>query len=316
MHTVWSLISQTFNEWMEDKAQRLGAALAYYAAFSMAPLLIIVVAVVDFVYQEDSLGRVQSQIAILVGSNAAEALVATVRVAQSAAGGVTATVISVITLLAGATGMFAALQDAMNTIWEVTPKPRQIWADILRTRLLSFALVLAICFILLVSLIISAALAAVSAHFRTMLPLAATIWPLIDMSVSFLITTILFAAIYKILPDVDIAWRDVWIGAAATAALFAIGNLGIGMYLGRSSFSSAYGAAGSLLVLLAWVYYSSQILFLGAEFTQVYVSRYGMRLRPARGAMFLSEQARIREGMPHTETIEEAFKKKDSEHAA
>jgi len=317
MRTAWSLISQTFKEWMEDKAQRLGAALAYYAAFSMAPLLIIVVAVVSFFYHDDSLGRVQSQIALILGSNAAEALVATIRGAKSADGGVTATIISVLTLVIGATGVFASLQDAMNTIWEVTPKPRQIWADILRTRVLSFALVLAICFLLLVSLVISAALAAISAYFKSIFPLTATVWPVVDVGVSFLIITILFAAIYKILPDVDIAWRDVWIGAAATAALFAVGKLGIGMYLGRSNFSSAYGAAGSFLVLLAWVYYSSQILFLGAEFTQVYATRYGRALRPARAAVFLSEVARIHQGIPHWKTIEEAFKKKeDSGRAA
>jgi membrane protein len=316
MHTVWSLISQTFNEWMEDKAQRLGAALAYYAAFSIAPLLIIIVAIVDLFYRGDTLGRVQSQIAMVIGSNAAETLVATIRGARSSGGGVTATVISIISLIVGATGVFASLQDAMNTIWEVTPKPRQIWADVLRTRLLSFALVLAICFLLLVSLVISAALAAITAYFRTVIPLTSTIWPFIDMGGSFLITTILFATIYKILPDVDISWRDVWIGAAATAALFAVGKLGIGMYLGRSTFSSAYGAAGSLLVLLAWVYYSSQILLLGAEFTQVYATRYGMALRPARGAVFLTEEARLHQGIPHVKTIEEALKKKDSRSAA
>jgi len=180
MRTAWSLISQTFKEWMEDKAQRLGAALAYYAAFSMAPLLIIVVAVVSFFYHDDSLGRVQSQIALILGSNAAEALVATIRGAKSADGGVTATIISVLTLVIGATGVFASLQDAMNTIWEVTPKPRQIWADILRTRVLSFALVLAICFLLLVSLVISAALAAISAYFKSIFPLTATVWPVVS----------------------------------------------------------------------------------------------------------------------------------------
>jgi membrane protein len=309
MGIVWSLISQTFNEWVEDKAQRLGAALAYYSAFSIAPLLLIVVSIVSFFYKGDTLEQVQQQIAIIAGANAAEALVATVRGIKSQGGSITATVISVITLLIGATGVFAALQDAMDTIWEVTPKPRRVWIEILRMRFLSFALVVAIGFLLLVSLIISAALAAISGYFQNLLPITGPFWPIVDFAVSFGITTLLFAMIFKILPDVYIEWSDVWIGAAATAALFAVGKIAIGFYLGRSSFSSAYGAAGSLLVLLAWVYYSSQILFLGAEFTQVYANRYGKRLRPSKGAMFLTERARINQGIPHYRTIEDAAKK-------
>jgi membrane protein len=316
MHTVSHLISETFNEWLEDKAQRLGAALAYYAAFSMAPLLIIVVAVVDFFYKGTSLAYIQSQIATMIGSNAAEAVVATIKGARAAGGGFAATIISIVTLILGATGVFTSLQDAMNTIWEVVPRPRSFWEDTLRSRVISFALVIAICFLLLVSLVLSAALAAISAYFKTALPVVSTVWPVVDISVSFVITTLLFASIYKILPDVDIAWSDVWIGAAVTAALFAIGKLGIGLYLGRSSFSSAYGAAGTFLVLLAWVYYSSQILFLGAEFTKVYANHYGTQFRPSRGAVLLSEGARIHQGIPHFKTIEEALKKDDSERAA
>lgn len=316
MVSVSRLISETFNEWVEDKAQRLGAALAYYAAFSMAPLLIIVVAVVDFLYKGTSLTYIQNQIATMIGSNAAEAVVATIRGARSSDGGFTATVIGILTLLLGATGVFTSLQDAMNTIWEVTPKPRSFWADMARSRALSFALVVAICFLLLVSLVLSAVLAAVSAYLKGMLPVLSAFWPVVDIAVSFAITTLLFASIYKILPDVEIAWSDVWIGAAVTATLFSLGKLGIGLYLGRSSFSSAYGAAGSLLVLLAWVYYSSQILFLGAEFTKVYANYYGTQFRPSRGAILLSEEARIHQGIPHFKTIQEAIKKDDSRKAA
>jgi membrane protein len=309
MRIVLSLIAQTFNEWSEDKAERLGAALAYYAAFSIAPLLIIVVSVVGFFYTGDTLGQIQRQIAMVAGENAAEVIVATVRGIKASGGSVTATVISIITLLIGATGVFTALQDAMNTIWEVTPKPRRLWSEILRTRFLSFALVLAISFLLLVSLVISAALAAVSQYFQTLLPMSGAFWPFLDFAVSFVTTTLLFAMIYKILPDVHIHWSDVWIGAAATATLFALGKIAIGFYLGRGTFASAYGAAGSLLVMLAWVYYSSQILFLGAEFTQVYANRYGKRLRPSRGATFLSEEARIHQGIPHTDTIQKASRR-------
>ena len=275
MNTAWSLISQTFKEWMDDRADRLGAALAYYAAFSIAPMLIIIVAIVGFFYSGDTLGQVRQQIARMAGDNAADVIVAAIRGIKSARGGGTATVISLITLFLGATGMFTQLQDAMNIIWGVEPRPGRFWVDIVRMRIVSFAMVLAIGFLLLASLVISAVLAAVSAYFETLFPLTASIWTIVDFAVSFAITTMLFAMIFKILPDVRIAWSDVWIGAGATAVLFTIGKIGIGLYLGRSSLGSAYGAAGSLLVLLAWVYYSSQILFLGAEFTQVYANQYG-----------------------------------------
>lgn len=310
MRQFGALLSETFNEWLEDKAQRLGAALAYYAAFSIAPLLVLLVSVAGYFYKEDTLSHVQSQIALMAGSNAAEAIVATMRGVNNTAGGVAPTILSIVTLLLGATGMFGQLQDAMNTIWGVTPKPRRFWADILRTRLLAFMMVVAICFLLLVSLAMTTALAVVSKYFQELLPFTAALWPLVDIGVSFVLTTLLFAAIFKILPDVDIAWTDVWLGAAATAVLFAVGKYGIGLYLGRSSFESAYGAAGSLLVLLVWVYYSSQILFFGAELTWVYAKHYHRRLRPARGAVFLTETARINQGIPHNEVVDEAFKKK------
>lgn len=311
MHTLWALLTETFNKWLEDKAQRLGAALAYYAAFSIAPLLVLLVSIAGFFYKDDALPRIQSQIATMAGDSAAEAIVATLRSVRSDRGGFIPTVLSFLTLIIGASGMFGQLQDAMNTIWGVTPKPRQFWSDVLRTRLLSFSMVLAICFLLLVSLALSAFLANASAYFKELLPFTAGVWPLIDFALSFGVTTMLFAAIFKILPDVGIAWSDVWLGAAATAALFALGKIGIGLYLGRSSFTSAYGAAGSMLVMLAWVYYSSQILFFGAEFTWVYAKHYKHRLVPARGAIFLTEEMRIRQGIPHAETVEKAFKERN-----
>ena len=308
MRTFWALVSEAFNEWLEDKAQRLGAAFAYYAAFSIAPLFLLLVALVGLFYKGDSLQQVQTQITVLAGENAAEAIVAIIRGVRSSPASGAATVVSVITLLIGATGMFAQLQDAMNTIWEVTPKPRRFWMDILRTRLLSFAMILAIGALILASVFLSVFLAAASRYFQDMLPMSGRIWPLVDFGVSFAITTMLFAAIFKILPDIYIAWRDVWLGAAVTAVLFAVGKIAIGLYLGRSSFASAYGAAGSFLVLLAWVYYSSQVFFFGAEFTQVYTTRHGHRFRPARGAQFLSDEMRIHQGIPHSKMIEETFK--------
>jgi len=312
MHQLAVLFSETLNRWLEDKAQRLGAALAFYAAFSLAPLLVLLVSVTSFLYRGDTLDRVQSQVAMIAGSNAAEAIVAMIRGAKDTSGGMIATILGFSILILGATGMFGQLQDAMNTIWEVTPKPRQIWLDILRTRLLSFFMVVAICILVIVSLAATTALAAISKYFEGLLPFTASLWPLVDFGFSFVLTTLLFAAIFKILPDVDIAWRDVWLGASATAALFSIGKIAIGFYLGRTSFSSAYGAAGSLLGLLAWVYYSSQILFFGAELTCVYTKHYKHRLRPSRGAVFLTEASRIHQGIPHNEVVREAYKDKRS----
>jgi len=275
--TAWSLVSQTLKEWMHDRAELHGAALAYYAAFSIAPLLVIIVSIINFVYRADQLPQVERQIALVMGNDAAVAIVATMRGIHAQGGSTTATVISIVTLLVGATGLFTALQEAINTIWNVPPRPGRLWTEVVRTRFLSFVLVIAICILLLASLLISTALAAISAFFEALFPITAAVWPVVDFSVSFAITTVLFAMIFKILPDAHVLWSDVWIGAAVTAALFAVGKIVIGLYLGRSAFVSAYGAAGSLAVLLAWVYYSSQILFLGAEFTQVYTNHRHLR---------------------------------------
>jgi len=309
LRTFWALVSETFNEWLEDKAPRLGAALAYYAAFSISPLLILLVAFAGVFVKGDTLSQVEGEIAVIAGDNAAEAIGAIIRGAHESPASSAATILGVITLIIGATGVFGQLQDAMNTIWEVTPKPRRVWMDILRTRLLSFALVVAIGVVIVASLILSAFLAAASKYFQEALPITGPVWPVADFALSFGTTTLLFAMMFKILPDVDIEWRDVWLGAAVTAALFAVGKIGIGLYLGRSSFKSAYGAAGSFLALLAWVYYSSQILFFGAEFTQVYTMRHGHRFRPARGARFMSEEMRAHQGIPHSTVVEEAFRK-------
>ncbi len=304
-----SLLSETLNKWLEDKAQRLGAALAYYAAFSIAPLLIFLIAVAGIFFEDQSMELVQAQLEQVLGESAAGAITALIQnVNSNPTSGIVATSLAVLTLILGATGVFGQLQDAMNTIWEVTPKPRRLWADVLRTRILSFTLILAICILLLASVVASAALAWASGYVQDLLPFTAGLWPVVDLAFSIAVTTVLFALIFKIMPDVHVAWNDVWLGAAATAVLFATGKIAIAFYLGRSSFTSVYGAAGSLLVLLAWVYYSAQILFFGAEFTWVYAHRKGRRFRPARGAHFLSEAQRIHEGIPHTETVQTAFK--------
>ncbi len=205
-------------------------------------------------------------------------------------GGVIATIIGVVTILFGATGVFVQLQSALNRIWNVEPKPGAgIWSFV-RTRLISFGMILGIGFLLLVSLVLSAAVSAVGTWATGLLPGSETLVNILTFAVSFVLTTLLFAMIYKVLPDVEIGWRDVWIGAGVTAFLFTVGKSLIGLYLAKSSVASTYGAAGSLVVLLLWVYYSSQILFLGAEFTQVYATRYGSRIRPSKHAVPVVEK--------------------------
>jgi membrane protein len=304
--TAWELITATFNEWMEDKAQRLGAALAYYAAFSLAPLLVIAVWVAGQIFRNSPPDRIYAQISAVMGANAADAILASMEALQHASGGGWATVLSIIALILGATAVFGSLQDAMNTVWEVTPKPRNFVVDMLRTRLISFLMVLCFCFLLIASVIASAVLAIATKHFETQFPGLTMLWKIADQCVSFVLTAVVFATLYKVLPDVRLHWRDVSIGAAATAVLFTLGRIPLGMYLKHSGLSSVYGAAGSIMVLLAWVYYSAQILFLGAEFTQVYANRYGWRIQPARGAVFVGEAKRVHEGIPHANSVNEA----------
>jgi membrane protein len=215
-----------------------------------------------------------------LGPQAAEAIQGMLQSAGKTGAGIVATAVGVGTLLLGASGAFAQLQDALNTIWEVKPKAGRGVRGMLRDRFLSFSLVLAIGFLLLVSLVLSAALAAVGKYLAGILPVSSALMQGLNFALSFAVTTFLFALIFKVLPDVRIRWRDVWIGAAVTALLFSVGRFLIGLYLGRSSVSSAYGAAGSLVVLLVWIYYSAQILLLGAEFTQVYASKFGNGMTP------------------------------------
>jgi membrane protein len=310
MHLAWELLVATFNEWLEDKAQRLGAAFAYYAVFSIAPLLVIAVYVARLIYADDSAAQIHAQIAAVMGQNGATVVVAAMQGLQMhEGGGGIATAISLILLLLGATAAFGSLQDAMNTIWEVTPKARPFLVDLVRTRLISFLMVLCFCLLLIVSLAASAALAVVAKFFEAQYPVTTMIWKFADYGLSFVLMTIVFATLYKVLPDVRISWSDVSIGAAATAVLFILGRIPLSLYLESNALSSPYGAAGSVLVLLAWVYYSAQILFFGAEFTQVYANRFGRRVGTSRGAVFLSEASRIQQGIPHTQAIEESIKK-------
>ena len=271
LKVICQLLSATYTKWTEDHAQGLGAALAFYAVFSLAPLLLIVIAIVGGVFgQEAAQGQIIGQIQGLVGEESANAIQRMIEEARKPAAGIIATVLAMVMLLLGATGVFAQLQEALNTIWRVEAKPGEgIW-KILKDRFVSLMAVLGTGFLLLISLIISAGLSAVGTTLGQFLPVPGFLMQTINFFVSFAIVTFLFAMIYKLLPDISIQWRDVWIGAIITSLLFTIGKFLIGVYLGKSDVGIAYGAAGSLVVILFWVYYASQIFLFGAEFTAVY----------------------------------------------
>jgi membrane protein len=296
--TGFGVVKQTFADWSEDKAPRLGAALAYYTIFSIAPLLLIVIAVAGLspLGRDAAQGEIMGQIEGMVGGKGAEMIQTMLEAANKPREGMIATVVGIATLLFGATGVFIQLQDALNTIWEVKPKPgRGIWGFI-RYRLLSLAMVFGIGFLLLVSLVVSAGLAATGKWFEGAMPGGEEVWHAINFFVSFAVIAAVFTLMFKYLPDVKVAWKDVWLGGVLTALLFTVGKYALGFYLGRSSVSSAYGAAGSLLVVLLWVYYSAQILFLGAEFTQVWANRFGKKLEPAENAMWAPGQKAAQAG--------------------
>ena len=283
--TIWSILKETYKEWSDDGASHLAAALSYYTALSIAPLLVIVILAVGLILgnQQNARTEILNQIQNVMGTQGAEFIKAAIDNAKRPSTATLAGLLSLATLLWGSTNLFNELQTSLNTIWDVKLKPGLgIWAT-LKERFLSFLLVLGTGFLLLVSLILSAALSLVATYFNRLLPGGEWIWQLINLVVSFGVITLLFGLIYKILPDAEINWHDIWLGAAVTALLFTIGKYLLGLYLANAG--SAYGAAGSLVVFLIWVYYSAQILFLGAEFTQVYANRYGTGVRPAANAV-------------------------------
>ena len=294
------MIRQSFKEWSEDKASRLAASLAYYTIFSIPPLLIIVLAITGQVF-DDAQARITAEINSFIGETGGEAIVAILENASKPADTWIATIVSIITLFLGASGVFGQLQDALNTVWEVKADPNRGFLETIKDRFFSFTMVLGVGFLLLVSLIVSASLAALNELVQGYVPGAVIVAEIINFVVSFTTITLLFALIYKVIPDVTIDWQDVWIGAVVTAALFTLGKWGITLYLSRSAPASSYGAAGSLIIILLWVYYSAQILFLGAEFTQVYANRYGSHLVPERGAVPISEAEREQQGMTRKE---------------
>jgi membrane protein len=280
---AFSLLKQTFQEWLEDKAPQLGAALAYYTVFSLAPLILILLAIVGVVFRDDPAGawdKITQQMSYFLDPSAVQLVQDIARKASQPGKSTLATMIGIALALFGASGVFGQLQDALNTIWGVKAKPgRGIWG-FLRARFLSFAMVAGICFLLLVSMALEAVLKAFSQYVQSVLPGGLVVALTVYLVFDFAVVVLLFAMIFKFLPDVKIQWRDVWIGAIMTAILFGLGKWLLGFYLGSGAAGSAYGAASSLITVLLWVYYSSQILLFGAEFTQVYAARVGRDLMP------------------------------------
>jgi len=285
---AFSQLKQTFQEWLQDKAPQLGAALAYYTVFSLAPLVLVLLAIIGVVFRDDPAGawdKVTQQMSYFLDQSAVQVVQNIAQQASQPRKSTLATIIGIALALFGASGVFGQLQDALNTIWGVKAAPtRGLWR-FLRSRFLSFAMVGGICFLLLVSLAIEALLKGFSHYVESALPGGLIVALGVYLVFDFAVVVLLFAMIFKFLPDVKIQWRDVWIGAVITAILFGIGKWLLAFYLGSSAAGSAYGAASSLITLLLWVYYSSQILLFGAEFTQVYAARAGRAFEPTEYAV-------------------------------
>ena len=273
---TWKLVKEAASSWIDDYAPSMGAALAYYTVFSIAPLLLIVISVAGLAFGEQAArGEIVGQLQGLMGVEAARAVESLLESVSEPSKGITATVISFGVLLIGATTVFGELQNALDRIWRAPTHEQSGWWGLLRARVLSFGMILGVAFLLMASLVISAALAALSKWWSPIFGGWEVLAQIVNFVVSFAIVAAVFAMIYKVMPRVDVKWRDVWIGAIVTALLFTLGKYLIGLYIGRSSITSGFGAAGSLVVLLVWVYYSAQIFLMGAEFTWVYAHHFG-----------------------------------------
>lgn len=281
------LLKDTFNQWNEREPFSNSIIIAYYTIFSLPGLLVIIINVAAYFYDEkDVTSRITGEIQSMIGGNTAEDVGGIIEKANETKGTVLSSILGIATLLFGATGVFYQLQQILNKMWEVKPKPKQKILKLIRDRIFSFGLILAVGFLLLVSLVLSAGLSALSDWVAGNLSKSLiVIFTVLDILFSFGIVTILFASIYKFLPDAKISWRDVWIGALLTSALFVIAKFGLGVYFGQSDPASTYGAAGSIILIMLWVSYAGMILLFGAEFTQVYANHYGKKVQPSEDAV-------------------------------
>lgn len=274
--TFIPLFKETFAEWSKHKSARLAAAIAYYTVFSLAPLLVIVIAVAGLAFgHEAARGQILGQIQGLVGHQSGQQIQSMIAAADKPKSGIIAGILGLVALVFGASGLIIQLQDALNTIWDVEENKSGGVMAMLRKRVLSFSMILGLAFLLMVSLVVSAGLSAINTYTAKLIPALAYLLQAANLIFDLAILTLLFAVIYKYLPEAKITWRDVWVGSGITAVLFVAGQFLISLYLGKMNASSPYGDAGSLIILLLWVYYSAQLLLFGAEFTKVYAVRYG-----------------------------------------
>ena len=303
---LWATTKETVNEFLQDRAMRLAAATAYYAVFSIGPLLVLTVGLAGVVFGEDAVRKeIVQQMRSYVGEKSAS-IISSMMSTQRQGTSLWAAILGASALVIGATGAFGQLQDSLNTIWGVTPKPGKNIGAFLRDRFFSMAMVLAVGFVLLVSMALSAFVVAFAGYIGAKIALPAWLVPLLNDGINFAVISILFALIFKVLPDVRIRWRDVAIGAIGTALLFTIGKFLLGVYLARLATTSAYGASSAFVVILLYIYYASVILYFGAEFTQVYAKYRGARLQPSKYAVRITDFERAEQGMPRQEQIEAA----------
>jgi membrane protein len=303
---VWPLLKRTAFEWSEDKATKMAASLAYYTATSIAPLVVAVLGIAALVARNKiTPQRLHDELQQLTSKDVADVLNSIIFNAKTGHNGLLATLFGIIVAIISASSLFGELQDSLNTIWEVKPKPNRGIMGIIHDRFLTMTMVLGIAFLLLVSTVLTSVITGLSGAFFGGLfgNLSSDLTKDIVMAITILITTgivtVLFAAIFKLLPDVIVSWRDVWLGGFLTAVLFEVGKWGLSEYIGRAAPGSAFGTLGAIVVMLIWVYYSAQILFFGAEFTQVYANQYGSHVVPAANAEPLTEDMRRQAGMPH-----------------
>ena len=300
MTSVIEIVGETFHEWSEDKASRLSAALAYYTVFSIPPLMVVAIGIASLFTDRATIEeQVVNQAGSLMGQQGAEGIRTILQSAEQPGNGeLLPTLFGLALLLFGASGVFTQLQDAMNTIFGVKPNPKRGIMGLIKDRFLSFTMVLTIGFILLVSLVLSTVLSAFGGFIGGLVTEAEILLWIVNFVISFGVFTALFALIFKTIPDIKIAWRDVLIGAAVTALLFKIGEYALSFYFERSDPTSAFGAAGSIILLLLWIYYSAQIIFLGAEFTEVYARVLGSGVQPEADAVAITREARAQQGIP------------------
>ncbi len=301
---ICEVVKQSATEWTNDNVPRLGAALSYYTIFAIAPLFVILIFIASQLIDPQKVQTaLMTQVGGLIGKKGADTLQTLLAASTAHGQGIIASSLAVLALIATATGRFIELQSDLNTIWGVEEKPGQgIWGFI-KTRLLSFAMVVGIGFLLMVSLVVSAGLSALAGYLHGVMPGLNVVSQILNIALSFAVITVLFAMIFKVLPDVKIAWRDVWVGAALTALLFTGGKFALGAYLGSNSSVTAYGVAGSVVLMLLWVYYSAQILFFGAELTRVVANRYGVHLQPKAHARWVDSPKAQQKRAPEKKKI-------------